>query len=189
MLEDVTYSALLLLAKFARRIVLKVAQTFLSAERDQHMREPSILLIDDDEKHADYLKMLKLEEKDWIVRVAIDKTLDGAVKKATKEIEENEGGFTILILDVKWPTDDKGGVRILNKLSEKHFRSLPIRKGLIMSGASIPNDPELSRLANVLHMEPEWWTLQLTTPLERQRLKKVLLEIWDEINPQRNDRG
>ncbi|MCP4611616.1 MAG: response regulator [Planctomycetes bacterium] len=147
------------------------------------MREPSILLIDDDQKHEVYLRMLNLENEGWTVRAAIDKTLKGTVSKAIKEIEANDG-FTILIVDIKWPTDKRGGVKILNELSKTYKRSLPIRRGIIMSGASIPCDIELSKLAEVLKMKREWWTLQLTTPLERERLKKVLLEIWDKVKPQ-----
>lgn len=150
------------------------------------MNEPSILLIDDLPIHEKYLKMLDLEAEGWIVRAAIDRTIAGAVRKAVKEIEANDGGFTIVLQDILWPTDEIGGVKVLAKLSKKYNRSLPVRKVIIMSRASVYSRPELLKLADTLRMEDELRCLQLTTAFEREQLKKVLLKIWRKVKHQKN---
>jgi CheY-like chemotaxis protein len=144
------------------------------------MNEPSVLLVDDTKIHEKYLRMLNLEKEGWIVKVAIDQTINGAVRKAARQIEANDG-FTIVLLDILWPTDKFGGVKVLNKLSKKYSRKLPVRKVIIMSRESVYSKPELMRLADVLRMPDELRCLQLTTAYEREQLKKVLLKIWNKI--------
>ncbi len=144
------------------------------------MNEPSVLLIDDTPVHGKYLKMLDLEAKGWIVRAAIDQTIEGVVKKAIREIDANDG-FTIILQDILWPGDEYGGVKILNKLSRKYGHNMPVRKVIIMSRAGIYSKPELVKLAKVLGMKDELCVLQLTTELERQQLKEALLKIWRKI--------
>ena len=145
--------------------------------------EPSLLLIDDMQAHDAYLRMMKLDSRGWTVESAIDPTVDGAVAKAREKIDEYEG-FSIILLDILWPHENYGGIKILHKLYKAFGNILPTRRVLIVTRKSIKSDPQVTKLADKLRMPVAMRTLMLDTGNGRDRLKECLLQLWRQVQPQ-----
>ncbi len=138
--------------------------------------EPSVLLIDDMWAHEKYLRMLGLEDEGWIVEAAIDREVAGATRLAAEKIRAY-GGFTFILLDIHWPRDMWGGVKVLHALWRRLGRRRPARKVIILTRSLVFAHEELIRLADILRIPDELRILQLDTEEERQQLKKVLLKL------------
>lgn len=141
------------------------------------MPEPSVLLVDDMPTHEIYLRMVPLDG--WTIDAAIDKEIQGAVDRAVAKLEKS-GGCTIMLLDITWPTDDLGGIRVYHGISQRFGSAPPLRRVIPFSRASMRRRPELIRFLEVLRVPREDQSLQLTTETERQRMGKAFQKIWRE---------
>jgi hypothetical protein len=141
--------------------------------------EPSVLLIDDEQAHDAYFRMMDLDEEGWSIESAIDPTIDGAFSKASQKIDQY-GGFSVILLDILWKYDKHGGIKILHRLFKAYGNSLPARQVLIVTRKT---DPAVKDLVDKLNIPVDMRTLTLDTQNGRDRLKKCLLRLWRRIRP------
>jgi len=143
--------------------------------------EPSVLLVDDEQRHEKFLQMMDLEGDGWTVEAAIDRTVAGATKKAIDVIKKHNG-VTVLLLDILWHREVYGGIKVLHGIWEHFARKRPARRILIVTRHAI-NEPRVAQLADALGIPEELRGLQIETMQGRQRLKGILLDLWDQIHP------
>lgn len=140
--------------------------------------QPSVLLIDDSLDHEANLRSLDLDADGWVVEAAIDRDLDKAYAKAIKAIDAQRRKFTVIILDIMWPGEGAGGIKILGKLIGR-YRKVPAHQILFVTRGSALDQPEVLSLLESLQVPIGMRkTLQFDTEHGRKELKKALQRCW-----------
>jgi hypothetical protein len=152
------------------------------------LKEPSVLLIDDEEEHYNSLCKMELDKESdaWKVEGVITVDIDEALEKASKIIVDNEG-FTVILLDIRWFYDKDdyesyAGLKILKRL----YKTCPVspicRKVMIVTKAASVSAPD-PILQELQAKNPSIVQIpfQFETQYGRDGIKKCLLDYWQQI--------
>lgn len=155
------------------------------------LREPSVLLVDDEAPHYENVLAMNLQEDEdepWVVEGAIGASVEIASKKAGELIRQYEG-FTVILLDIMWRYggEEYGGIKILLDLQKRIESIRPMCRQvlLVTRKASLADpDPKLKALMDKLGIP---WDMRkpflLQTEHGRNDLKECLRELWRKNRP------